>query len=82
VRKRLPKRVGIEVRKIKSRRAVRQLMNSGKLHIGESEAIVLSRELKATYLLLDDRAARKAAGRKRIPVIGTLGAYSWPKLLV
>jgi len=71
----------IEVRRIKSRRAVRQLMKSDKLHIGESEAIILSRELKATYLLLDDRAARKAAGRKRIPVIGTLGTLLLAKTL-
>jgi predicted nucleic acid-binding protein len=71
----------IQVSEIKAQRAVRQLMKSGNLHIGESEAITLSRELKADYLLLDDRAARKAAGQKRIRVIGTLGVLLLAKTL-
>jgi len=71
----------IQVSVIKSQRAVRQLMKSGNLHIGESEAIILSRELKADYLLLDDRAARTAAGRQRIPVMGTLGVLLLAKTL-
>ena len=45
----------------------------GALHRGELEAIVLARELKADYLLLDDHLARKKASRMGIKIIGTLG---------
>ena len=63
----------IQVTAVRNQHAVRRLMSSAHLHTGESEAIVLAGELKATHLILDDRAARKAAQRKRIPVMGTLG---------
>jgi len=43
------------------------------LGIGESEAIVLSREIKSDYVLLDDLKARQHARSFRINVIGTLG---------
>lgn len=43
------------------------------LGTGESEAIVLCRELKADYVLLDDLKARVCAGSFEIKVIGTLG---------
>lgn len=71
----------IQVQGIKNRRSVKQLMKSAHLHVGETEAIVLSGELKAAYLILDDRAARKAAQRKRIPVMGTLGVLLLAKAL-
>ena len=63
----------IQAGKIKSEHSVIQLMKSGNLHVGESEAIVLANELKATDVILDDHAARKAARRRHVPVIGTLG---------
>ena len=45
----------------------------GSLHRGELEAIVLARELKADFVLLDDHLARKKAKRMGIKIIGTLG---------
>lgn len=43
------------------------------LGIGEREAIALAEELAADLLLADDGAARLEAGRRNIPVQGTLG---------
>ena len=40
---------------------------------GESEAIRLAVELKARWIILDDRAARRLAQSLGLPVIGTLG---------
>jgi predicted nucleic acid-binding protein len=63
----------IVTRAVTNRRAVTQLMNSASLDRGESEAILIAHELKATYLILDDLAARKVARRRHLPVIGTAG---------
>ncbi len=40
---------------------------------GESEAVTLYQEMKANYLLIDDRKARKMADRFGVNCIGTLG---------
>jgi predicted nucleic acid-binding protein len=40
---------------------------------GEGEAILLAQELKADLLLLDDRAARRAATERGLPITGILG---------
>ncbi len=40
---------------------------------GESEAILLHKELKADYLLIDDKKARQKAESLGINCIGTLG---------
>lgn len=45
----------------------------GRLHQGELEAIVLTQELKAEYVILDDLLARRKAQRLEIKVMGTLG---------
>jgi predicted nucleic acid-binding protein len=45
----------------------------GNLGAGEREAIALAEELRADRLILDDRDARRAATRRNLTVIGTLG---------
>lgn len=40
---------------------------------GESEAISVAVELRARWIILDDRAARRLAQSLGLPVIGTLG---------
>ena len=40
---------------------------------GEQEAILLAQELHADLVLLDDREARKAAIRRALRVMGTIG---------
>lgn len=43
------------------------------LGVGERQALALAEELIADVLLADDEAARLEAGRRKIPVQGTLG---------
>jgi predicted nucleic acid-binding protein len=43
------------------------------LHSGECEAICLAIEIHADFVLVDDRAARKAATELGLCVVGTLG---------
>jgi predicted nucleic acid-binding protein len=40
---------------------------------GERDAIALAEELHADVLFVDDRAARREAERRRLPIQGTLG---------
>lgn len=70
----------IQVAPINNQRAVRQLVNRS-LDLGESEAIVLAKELNADRLLLDDLAARQIASRRKIPLIGSLGLLLLAKTL-
>lgn len=44
-----------------------------KLHLGELEAIVLAESLDADYLIMDERAGRRAAEARNLTVVGTLG---------
>jgi uncharacterized protein len=46
---------------------------STSLGAGESEALSLALELKASLLILDERPARRLAQALNVPVIGTLG---------
>lgn len=43
------------------------------IEIGETEAIILYRELNADYLLIDDKKAREKAELLQVKCIGTLG---------
>jgi predicted nucleic acid-binding protein len=44
-----------------------------RLGSGEREAIALALELKATQLLMDDRAARQVAVQQGLSIVGTVG---------
>lgn len=46
---------------------------------GESEAIILAEELKADWLLIDERLGRKAASERGLSVIGLLGVLRLAK---
>ena len=48
-------------------------LSLAELDAGERDAILLASEWKADRLIVDDRAGRKRAEERRIPVIGTLG---------
>jgi predicted nucleic acid-binding protein len=43
------------------------------IHPGEEAAISLARELAADVLLIDDYEGRRAATRRGVPILGTLG---------
>lgn len=63
----------IERRAITDRQAVQDLLNTTNLGHGEGEVIVLATELKATLVIMDDLAARRAAQAQGLLVIGTIG---------
>lgn len=46
---------------------------------GEAEAIILAQELRADWLLIDERLGRKAATERGLPVIGLLGVLRLAK---
>lgn len=46
---------------------------STQLGLGEREAIALALELRASHLLVDDRAARRLASQRGILISGTIG---------
>ncbi len=43
------------------------------LHPGEIAAIALAKELKADFLIIDEKAGRKVAVQEQVPIIGTIG---------
>jgi len=61
----------IEVRAPKQPVRIEQFMQS--LHLGESEAMALALEVRATAVLIDEAAGRRAAARLGIRALGTLG---------
>ncbi len=61
----------LKVRAVADSAAVATLRTD--LDRGESEAIVLMREVGADLLLLDDRRARTAAQRQGLPLTGLIG---------
>ena len=63
----------LDVVAVKNRLAVEELQQAGKLDLGESEAIVLAEEMGAKQLLIDEKAARRVAKARNLPLIGTMG---------
>ncbi|MFN7853476.1 MAG: DUF3368 domain-containing protein [Dolichospermum sp.] len=63
----------LEVITVDNQQLVRELHQSFKLDLGESEAIALAEEISASQLLIDERAARKVAMARKLPLIGTVG---------
>ena len=55
------------------RREALEALADLKLHVGELEAIVLAQSLDAHYLIMDERAGRRAAEERQLTVVGTLG---------
>ena len=51
----------------------REIDSAAQLGLGEREAIALARDLKATQLLMDDRAARRIAVERGVLITGTVG---------
>lgn len=43
------------------------------LHPGEKDAIMLAEQLRADLIILDEKAARKAAQQKKLKITGLLG---------
>lgn len=58
---------------VHNRQEVEVLQQLSKLDLGESEAIVLAEEMEAVQLLIDEKAARKVALERNLPLIGTMG---------
>jgi predicted nucleic acid-binding protein len=67
----------IKIKKVKSPNDVELLLPS--LDKGESEVIILSKELKARLVLIDELTARKIALMMGLPVIGTAGLLLYAK---
>ncbi|QEI40110.1 hypothetical protein BMF77_00668 [Dolichospermum sp. UHCC 0315A] len=63
----------LEIVTVDNQQLVRELQQSFKLDLGESEAIALAEEIGASQLLIDERAARKVAMARKLPLIGTVG---------
>lgn len=63
----------LEVVKVSNWQVVEELQGTLKLDLGESEAIALAEEMKASQLLIDEKAARKVALARNLPLIGTMG---------
>ncbi len=61
----------IRVEKVKSRNDVELLMPT--LDRGEAEVIILSKELKADLVIIDELSARKVAMMLDLSLIGTVG---------
>ena len=61
----------LEVLQVKDLRAVNRLKEM--LDDGESEAIILAKELQADYLLIDEHEGRQIAASEGLQIIGVLG---------
>ena len=63
----------LEVGQIKDPKQLKALQSTSNLDLGELAAIILAEELQAEQLLIDERAARRVAKTRQLPIIGTVG---------
>lgn len=63
----------IKVTSVRNMESVTILRHNTGLDEGESEAIILAREMHADLLLMDERKGRKVAASMNIAVAGTIG---------
>lgn len=63
----------LEVVTVHHQQVIDELQKSFNLDLGESEAIALAEEIRASQLLIDEKAARKVASARKLPLIGTMG---------
>ena len=63
----------LEVRPVSDVAEIRRLQQF--LDAGESQAIVLAKELHADYLLIDEMEGREAAAHEGLKTIGVLGVF-------
>lgn len=63
----------LDVVAVNNRLVVEELQQVGNLDLGESEAIALAEEMGANRLLIDEKAARRVAKTRNLPLIGTMG---------
>jgi predicted nucleic acid-binding protein len=63
----------LDVVAVNNRLTVKELQQVGSLDLGESEAIALAEEMKADRLIIDEKAARRVAMARSLPLIGTMG---------
>jgi len=59
----------VHVRKVKDRLAVEIMLEE--MDLGESETIILAREISAELVLMDERKGRRMLERLEIPKVGT-----------
>jgi len=72
-----PRWITIKVLTLNEAKEAEFLFLSGLLDLGEAEAIMLSKRLKAKWLLTDDTEARMFAASLGIEVHGSLGIVLW-----
>lgn len=61
----------LQIGRVANQADVRRLERE--LDVGEAEAIVLAKELRADLLLVDEKVGRSVAQREGIPIIGVMG---------
>lgn len=64
----------IKVCTVKDRKKIQDLQLETGLDLGECSAIVLAEELDAGQLLIDEKAGRKVALTRNLPILGLVGA--------
>jgi uncharacterized protein len=63
----------LEIRSISNIQLIEQFQLETDLDLGECCAIILAEELKAGQLLIDEKAGRKVAISRGLPIIGLVG---------